>query len=257
MKLNQQRIQKLVGKNFPGNIVVRQQVKSTQQLAKQVNPTIPQAFLAEEQTNGYGKRHRTFYSPNTSGLYLSILLPDIATDEMNKSGLFTTGLANSIAKILEKYYPGKHLGVKWVNDILLGPAKVCGILVEAQVQGSQVSWIVGIGINLSTTDFPAEIDRVVGSIDSQQIVDRDRLAADIIKAVWQLKHSYQMGQFIAEYQQRLVLRDKLVTLQLVNTKCRGIVRGIDQQGRLLVELANGIVQAFSDGEVTKVQFKIR
>lgn len=254
MKLDQPKIKDALGDSFPGKVIVHQRVQSTQKLAKQADPPVLQAVLAEEQTGGYGKGQRAFYSPSTTGLYLSVLLPNVSVYEMGSAGLFTTGLATAIATILEEYYPGKHLNVKWVNDILFGPAKVCGILVEAQVQGNQVNWIVGIGINLSTTDFPTNIDRVVGSLDQQHLVDRNQLAADVIKMVWQVKQSYQTGRFIPEYQRRLVLMDKQVTLKLANTECTGIVQGIDHQGRLLLKLLNGNLQAFSDGEVVKVQY---
>ena len=172
---------------------------------------------------------------------------------MEKAGLFTTGLADAIAILLEHYYPEKQLGVKWVNDVLLGPAKVCGILVEAAVQGQQINWIVGVGINLSTTDFPTNIDRVVGSLDSEARIDRNQLAADVIKTIWQLKNTYQAGEFLKDYQQRLILMNKRVTLKLADRERTGIVRGIDQQGRLVVKLTDGL-HAFNDGEVIKVQY---
>ena len=253
MKLSEQKINAELKNHFPGNVTVKSVVTSTQKLAKEACSKVPQAFLAEHQTGGYGKQARAFYSPSETGLYLSVLLPDVDPDEMEKAGLFTTGLADAIAILLEHYYPEKQLGVKWVNDVLLGPAKVCGILVEAAVQGQQINWIVGVVINLSTTEFHTNIDRVVGSLDSEARIDRNQLAADVIKTIWQLKNTYQAGEFLKDYQQRLILMNKRVTLKLADRERTGIVRGIDQQGRLVVKLADGL-HAFNDGEVIKVQY---
>ncbi|WP_251547463.1 biotin--[acetyl-CoA-carboxylase] ligase [Limosilactobacillus caecicola] len=253
MKLDQGQIAQYLGDHFPGKVLVAQSVPSTQQWAKQSDDSVPAAFLAEQQTAGYGKRARKFFSPEYTGLYLSISLPNIPVAEMPKAGLFTTGLANTIANVLENYYPGKHLGVKWVNDVYLSHKKVCGILVEAQMTGTKLSWIVGIGINLSTVDFPDEIANQVASIGHTPI-DRNCLAADIIQNVWRLKQDYQSGKFIDEYKQRLIIRDHEVTLQLADRAVTGQVRGIDEQGRLVLETTDHYYQAFSDGEVIKVQY---
>jgi len=46
----------------------------------------------------------------------------------------------------------KKAGVKWVNDILLDHAKVCGVLAYTQTLGKAVkSAILGIGLNVETT----------------------------------------------------------------------------------------------------------
>ena len=64
MKLNQQTISSELGKDFPGNVVIESVVSSTQEMAKQADQTSLQAFLAERQTSGYGKKARSFYSPS-------------------------------------------------------------------------------------------------------------------------------------------------------------------------------------------------
>lgn len=253
MALIQDEIQRLVQDTFPGQVVVKQTVTSTQKLAKQADQGQAQAFLATEQTAGYGKQQRKFYSPPQTGLYMSVLIPNVAKTELAQAGLFTTGLANEVATVLERYYPGKMLGLKWVNDVLLAGKKVCGILVEAQLQGDRVSWVVGIGINLSTTTFPKTIAGTAGRMGQNDLINQNCLAADLIKAVWQLKDTYQRGAFLEEYQDRLVLMNRPVTLQLANRQSKGVVRGIDQQGRLLVQLADGQLHAFSDGDVIKVR----
>lgn len=223
MKLEEEVIKQFLGDDFPGNVYVKDQVDSTQNVAKRFEGHRPAAILAEKQTTGYGKDKRSFYSPQNSGLYLSVLLPQISTDELPHAGLFTTGLAVAITQVLEKFYPTKKFMVKWVNDILLNNKKVAGILVESILEGQSAKWIVGLGINLTTTNFPSQLQAKAGSI-AQQEVDRNRLAADIIKAVWQTKLTYQTKQFIDEYQQRLILMNREVTLQLADGTVKELLR---------------------------------
>lgn len=255
MKLSQEIIKKQLGDDFPGNVIAKEQVTSTQKVAKTlIGSTQPIAILAASQTSGYGKQQREFYSPQDSGLYLSVLIPNVAMHELGAGGLFTTGLAVAIMKVLEKTYPTKKLTVKWVNDILLNRKKVAGILVEAVLEGQTVNWIVGIGINLKTTNFPPELQGKAGSLDQNQLVDRNRLAAEIIKAVWQTRQTYQAKEFIHEYQQRLVLLNQMVTLQLATGTLTGVVQGINENGELVIRQPSGEIKAVSAGEVSKVNY---
>ncbi|WP_050755762.1 biotin--[acetyl-CoA-carboxylase] ligase [Limosilactobacillus coleohominis] len=252
MKLEEEVIKQFLGDDFPGNVYVQEQVDSTQNVAKRLDDQRPTAVLAEMQTTGYGKEKRSFYSPQNSGLYLSVLLPQIITDELPHAGLFTTGLAVAITQVLEKFYPTKRFMVKWVNDILLNKKKVAGILVESILEGQSAKWIVGLGINLTTANFPAQLQAKAGSI-AQQEVDRNRLAADIIKAVWKTKLTYQTKQFINEYQQRLILMNQEVTLQLADGTVTGVVKGIAKDGELIVQQPSGM-KVISAGEVVKVNY---
>ncbi|MCG5648193.1 biotin--[acetyl-CoA-carboxylase] ligase, partial [Oliverpabstia sp. DFI.9.49] len=75
---------------------------------------------------------------------------------------------------------------KWVNDIYMNGHKVCGILTEATLElesASSAALIVGIGINLSTVDFPAAVAQKAGSIAPEQTIDRNQLAARLLVAI--------------------------------------------------------------------------
>lgn len=79
------------------------------------------------------------------------------------------------------------------------------------------------------------------------------MAADIIKAVWQTKLTYQTKQFIDEYQQRLILMNREVTLQLADGTVTGVVKGIAKDGELIVQQPSG-TKVISAGEVVKVNY---
>lgn len=104
---------------------VYESVGSTQELAHNSvwDPSKkPRVIIANEQNNGHGRYGRPFYSPANTGIYFSLILPP----QTIKPGLFTTGIAVSIFKTLEKYFPDKNFLFKWVNDIYLADKKIGG-----------------------------------------------------------------------------------------------------------------------------------
>jgi BirA family biotin operon repressor/biotin-[acetyl-CoA-carboxylase] ligase len=102
--------------------------------------------LAESQTRGRGRRQRSWYSPPGGNLYLSLgwrLAGGVAP-------LSTLPLAVAVclAIALERAGLSGH-GIKWPNDILIGGAKLAGILVESQSAGSgSIQAVIGIGLNV-------------------------------------------------------------------------------------------------------------
>jgi BirA family biotin operon repressor/biotin-[acetyl-CoA-carboxylase] ligase len=75
----------------------------------------------------------------------------------------TSTIAVAVCRaVVEK---GFSVGIKWVNDLLLGGKKICGILTEAVSLGDQtLAYVVGIGINVGQGEFPPEIRNIAGSL---------------------------------------------------------------------------------------------
>ena len=115
--------------------------------------------LAEAQTAGKGRMRRQFFSPDGTGIYMSILLrPKLAAED----ALFiTTAAAAAVADAIEAA-TGENAGIKWVNDVYLRGLKVCGILTEGALgleEGNLEYAVLGIGINAIAPQngFPEEI----------------------------------------------------------------------------------------------------
>ncbi|MGH8722489.1 MAG: biotin--[acetyl-CoA-carboxylase] ligase [Burkholderiales bacterium] len=115
--------------------------------------------LAGEQTGGRGRHGRAWASP-AGNLYASVLLraegPLAASAQLS----FVAGL--SLADALERHAPdGALLRLKWPNDVLIGRAKVAGILLESGKAngGACADVIVGTGVNIVSypegTPYPA------------------------------------------------------------------------------------------------------
>ena len=166
---------------------VEKEISSTNQYLKKkgIEENLPHGSFvaAEAQTEGKGRRGRTFYSPAGSGLYLSVLMRPKRTAQ--ESLTLTAAAAVAVCRAVEEVC-GVSLGIKWVNDLYLGERKVCGILTEAVTDfetGDIELVVVGIGLNLRMPagGFPGELSEVAGAILGDDVyVDRNLLTAGII-----------------------------------------------------------------------------
>ncbi|MBD5854782.1 biotin--[acetyl-CoA-carboxylase] ligase [Lactococcus lactis] len=248
------------GMKFEDKIFVFDEVTSTQELAKQYLSSHevkqPLIFVANNQTEGHGRRGRNFYSPSDTGLYFSIILPNPSHDIL-KIGLLTTSTAVAVVKVLEQFYKDKNFQLKWVNDIYLGTYKVGGIITEAALDlesSSAGNFIMGIGLNLSTKDFPADLSEKAQGINPEFKIDRNQLLAEMAKEVINNFANYRQPDLIDEYRKRSLLFGKNVTLKLGTKAVNGQVEGISDDGSLILKAKSGELQTFKSGEVVKVDW---
>ena len=248
------------GMKFEDKIFVFDEVTSTQELAKQYLSSHevkqPFIFVANNQTEGHGRRGRNFYSPSDTGFYFSLILPNPSHDIL-KIGLLTTSTAVAVVKVLEQFYKDKNFQLKWVNDIYLGTYKVGGIITEAALDlesSSAGNFIMGIGLNLSTKDFPADLSEKAQGINPEFKIDRNQLLAEMAKEVINNFANYRQPDLIDEYRKRSLLFGKNVTLKLGTKAVNGKVEGISDDGSLILKAKSGELQTFKSGEVVKVDW---
>ena len=143
--------------------------------------TQPLAVIAEKQTKGYGRFKRDFYSPDHGGIYLSLAVP-LNNQPLNPS-LVTTSIAIGVIHALQKFFPEQNFSVKWVNDLYIGHKKIAGILTEATADLESLApteLVIGVGINLTTQDFPKELKSKVQAISDRLPADLNTIAAELI-----------------------------------------------------------------------------
>lgn len=260
-KLNQQLISHYKKSKLVNDIEILDEINSTQIYAKQIiNQTLNfkknKIIFADQQTSGYGRRGRSFFSPAKTGLYFSLILKN---DEQNldELGLLMTGISTAVVRALSVFYPEKAFQLKWVNDIYLENKKIAGILTESITElesNTSRALIIGVGINLSTIDFPTEISDKVQSIDQNFTVDRNLLAAKVIDEIDKIVNANVKTKFLQEYRERLLLMNQRILLNVGNQKFDGTVLNVDDKGQLVMQLDNNEVKHFNSGEVTKVNF---
>ncbi|WP_047999081.1 biotin--[acetyl-CoA-carboxylase] ligase [Lactiplantibacillus herbarum] len=216
--------------------------------------TKPLVVVADTQTAGYGRSGRAFYSPEQTGIYLSIGLP-IADQQSFDAGLLTTSTAVVVAETLQQLF-AVPVALKWVNDVLVNQHKVVGILAEGVTapETSQLTAVViGIGINLTTKAFPADLASKAGAVVTKQVaVTRNQVIQELLRRFFERYPTYRTGDFMPVYRQLSMVIGQQVALKAGDQTYRGQVVDIDQTGALVVRLANGSLQRFTSGEITKV-----
>lgn len=226
------------------------EVTSTNLLAKQESSEMkkPLVIIANSQTNGRGRKGRDFFSPPDTGIYMSFLLePHITFEETIK---VTIAAAVAVKNALSKF-SSKDIKIKWVNDIFADNRKVCGILTEAvtdlETRGiSKV--IVGIGINVTTENFPEDISNTAGSAISGTS-SRNLIAAEVINCLLTLYKDLNDKHIIDEYKKASLVLGRTITYVKNNVEYTGTVKDINENGNLIVE-RDGIEDILSSGEVS-------
>ena len=120
--------------------------------------------FAESQTRGRGRLGRKWMSPAKRGLWFSVLLrPDLRPQEATR---LTVASATALRRAIASQ-TGLKPEIKWPNDILIQGKKVAGILTELSAELDHVKYVIlgiGVDVNLSPGDFPAELRKVATSL---------------------------------------------------------------------------------------------
>lgn len=239
-----------------GEIVHRTTIDSTNRLAAELargGALEGTTVVAEQQTAGRGRLGRTWVSPASVNLYMSVVLrPRIPPLEVPRLTL-VAGLA--VAEAIRDTGPFAPQ-IKWPNDVLLDGRKVAGILTELEAEADRVRFvIVGIGVNLNATrtDFPPELKTKATSLAlaSGAPVDRAAFTGRLLTRLDAAYAAFLDGGFAAlrhRYEELHGLVGLAVTID-GTPPLAGAVRGVDDGGALLVE-SGGALQRVVSGEVT-------
>ena len=238
------------------NIEVYKTVTSTNDLAKQYALDLkPEGtvIVAREQTAGRGRKGRSFYSPMSTGVYISVLLRPELTAE--KTLYITTATAVAVAKAIEKI-SGKEAKIKWVNDIFVDGKKVCGILTEGAIDfetGKMQYAVLGIGVNIKKpeNDFPSEIQNIAGSVfDTTDKEVSSIIVAEILNNFMNYYKNLANKPFYEEYKKRMFLIGKHLTVYSGKDSYPAVAIDLDKELSLIVKDENGNIKKLNTGEVS-------
>lgn len=245
--LNAQEIKKSL--SFDCRVEYYKTLDSTNNVAKRIIAEGEDDVLlvvGEEQTAGRGRQGKSFYSPGGTGIYMSLVVHPMI--ELQNAVTATTAAAVAVCRAIESLTDKKPM-IKWVNDVYLNGKKICGILTEAVTDfetQTVSSIIIGIGINLTTKDFPRDVQNA-------SCLNADVKRAELIGAVANelnriVNSGY--GEFMEYYRAHsLVVGEDIVFIKNgVSTSARAV--GIDDFGGLEVELADGTHTTLRSGEIT-------
>lgn len=208
-------------------------------------------LLADRQTAGRGRLGRQFHSPGGTGVYLSVLLrPSGGSEECS---FLTVRAAVAACRAAEAI--GAAPGIKWVNDLISEGRKVCGILVESSLlPGSdRLDYAVcGVGFNVFPPNggFPSELAPIAGALLRDfDPTARTRLAAAFLNEFYALL-TEDRKVVLEEYRRRSVLMGRGVYSPAGAFSGVATVTGIDDEGGLVLRLADGAERTLRWGEVS-------
>ncbi|CDZ75334.1 biotin-[acetyl-CoA-carboxylase] ligase [Peptoniphilus sp. ING2-D1G] len=210
-------------------------------------------LIANEQTQGRGRRGRTFLSPEDTGIYFSIILFPKSDFNMESLDLITIKAAVAVAEAISKNTE-KEPKIKWVNDIFTDGKKICGILSEADsdFESRQIkSIVVGIGINFNTNSsyFKGELNKKAGSLNAKNIY-RNELAAKILNEFYSCCYNRTDEDILKTYKGYSLVLGKKIEFTQNDVTYEATAIDINYKGNLLVEFDNGNKKELSSGEIS-------
>ena len=209
-------------------------------------------FVADGQTEGRGRRGRSFVSTHGVGIYMSILVrPEGAMQSLTA---ITTMTAVAVCRAIERV-TGLHAEIKWVNDIFYKGKKLGGILTEGVLSADMKTAeyvIVGIGLNVLSTELPDEIRDIAISLEAAtgRKYDRGLLVAEITAEFMSALSRLGSSDIIEEYRRRSFLVGREITVHKLNSSYPARVLGIGDDTSLRIRLADGSVESLITGEVS-------
>ncbi len=203
---------------------------------------------AERQTAGKGRQGRAWESP-AGNLYASTLVRLRPTD----SSPATLALVAAVAleeTVSTFLFPGESAGtvLKWPNDLLVGGAKLSGILLE-RVENAV---IIGFGVNLA--HHPQSLDRPTTSLAAHGRVADPHVFAETLAEALERWLARWRGEGIGAIRDRWMARahppgTALTTRLADGSAVEGLFEGLDGQGALILRLADGGRHVIHAGDV--------
>jgi len=211
--------------------------------------------VADKQTTGRGRVGRSWESPSSVGIWVSIILrPRIPP--MNAPQL-TIASAVAVCDLLQEE-TDLEVSIEWPNDIVISDKKVCGILTEMVAEQDRVEFVIlGVGLNVNHTkqDFSPTLMDIATSLYIEDGVKRDRTAL-LCRLLEQLERYYEMlqaGKFseiAARWSANSYTLGRRVQCTSEGRPVEGVAEGLDFDGALLVRTDQDELRRVTSGDVS-------
>jgi BirA family biotin operon repressor/biotin-[acetyl-CoA-carboxylase] ligase len=208
--------------------------------------------VADFQSAGRGRLDRRWESPAGASLLCSILLrPDVGPDQLQ---LVVASVALAARAALVRL-SGVRPALKWPNDLIVGDAKIAGLLAEIVSVDERLAVVVGIGVNL-THEGPANVLSTSVRAESGVTISPPALLdilLDELEARRALLDSADgQAALRAEYRRALETLGQMVRVDRSQDVIVGRASGVDEYGQLIV-VVDGEEVAISVGDVVHVR----
>jgi BirA family biotin operon repressor/biotin-[acetyl-CoA-carboxylase] ligase len=208
-------------------------------------------YFADEQRAGRGRGDHAWHSAAGEGLYVSVLLrPPIPALRLPlmplAAGLAAADAIRAVASL--------SVDLRWPNDLLIGPRKTGGILVESKISGGAVDFaVVGIGINVHQESFDFDLTTPATSLDLEagRAVSRQHLLVGLLKSLEREALGLADATAGVTIPARVEQASSWIRGRQVEVHgpqaCMGVTAGLDEHGFLRVRSAHGLVTVQTGG----------
>jgi biotin-[acetyl-CoA-carboxylase] ligase BirA-like protein len=216
--------------------------------------------LAESQSRGKGRLGRKWFSPE-GGLWFSVILrPRIKPKHALKLTLL--GSVATVKTLNKLYEIGAE--IKWPNDVLINRKKVCGVLTEASIKETNLSFAVlgfGINANLDPEAFPQHFRDTAATLKTQlgKKISREILLCKLLENVetcYDLFKNRKFETILDDWRKLSCFLGSYVRILDGQRSIEGTALDLDADGALIIRLRDQNVRRVVSGDVTRV-FQMR
>ncbi|MCR5418716.1 MAG: biotin--[acetyl-CoA-carboxylase] ligase [Lachnospiraceae bacterium] len=226
------------------------------------NPERSILVAAANQEGGKGRRGRAWTSPAGSSISFSLGL--VPRTSLRSASMLTLVMALAVVRAINEV-TGLKAGIKWPNDIVIDGRKVCGILTEMNLEEGEIaSLVIGVGINVSQTDFDEEIKDTATSLllelqrsgepSQEGSISRSAITAECVNQFEKLYDTFCIRQDLSElkeeYEKVLVNKGRVVRVLDPKGEYEATSLGITDDGELMVKTGDGQIRNVYAGEVS-------
>jgi BirA family biotin operon repressor/biotin-[acetyl-CoA-carboxylase] ligase len=235
-------------------LLVFERLDSTNSTAKELARTGANEgtiVIAQTQNQGRGRFERIWESPE-GGVYLSFILRPRTPAE--KVSLLTFVAALAVTKTVNSY--GLHTSIKWPNDVRVNNKKIAGILLESEVNGHTINYVVigiGINLNLDREKLPADIRSQSTSMTSElgHPLDYYEFLTAFFKqfeVFYALFIKQQYERIVDEWKTSTDTLGKTIRVHTSAETIQGLAFDVDQLGFLLLKTEKGEIRKILSGD---------
>jgi len=237
---------------FTNNHIKLEAINSTNEYALSLKetPAFKQGLVvtANYQSGGKGQRGKAWESNANENLLLSVVIePNINS---NNQAVISKIVALSVCDLLKSL--GLNPKIKWPNDILVNKQKIAGILIQNKLKGNLISHsVIGIGLNINQLNFEEYLPKATSlQLLLSKEFDIDKIQIQLLQflsdRIKQFRDGFYQEQ---EYLSALFLKDKVAAFESAIQKFMGIIKGVSQSGKLLIQLEDNSIAKFNNQEV--------
>lgn len=189
--------------------------------------------IADEQTQGRGRYGNKWNSPK-GNLYFTIFFPILKSNLKKIQFLAQLQIRNII-----KNYNIKNVTLKWPNDLYINNKKVCGILQESIVLG-KLFLIIGVGINVKSSPMIKKYPTTYLNKETNKKIILKELVEKLKMAFESniIDKKYSFKKIVKDWNKYAFNKNKFIDFKLNNKIYKGIFRGINNNGALILEHNN-------------------